>query len=357
MPARSPEVVFLDTQVFDSAGFNLDSKNFAALTKHLESKRLKLLLTDITRSEIASRIEKNVRKDVEAHDKLKKSARVIHKSADPKIAPIFDDLDPVGISGELNSVVKAFLDKYEIETLDATEGDTKSVFEKYFAGEPPFGDASNKKSEFPDAFVIQALEQWIEDNDEDLFVVTGDELFATACAANPRIHVKDTLAALLDHVASDEDAVANFIRQKLKDAKDDIGKQAWQAFEGLGFHVIDEWGDVEVELVSISLKGEPEIIDISKDSALAEMTFEARFNAHLSFEDSDTGVWDGEEKQLLFADQVSETHRRRDELVVNVTMTIDEDDDDEFAIEDVLLIEPEKGYGISPHKNDPRRYK
>lgn len=357
MPPHTPEVVFLDTQVFDAAGFNLDSKHFVALKKHLDSKRLKLLTTDITGSEISGRIDKNVRKDIEAHEKYKKSARVIHKSTDKKVSPVFEDLDADSISKELVAVVESFLNKYAIETLDATDGDAGLVFDKYFAGDPPFGNTSDKKNEFPDAFVIQALEQWIKDNDEDLFVVTDDALFGAACAANPRIQVKDTLAALLDHVASDDDALANFIRGKLKEAKDDIGNQAWQQFEGLGFHVVDEWGDVEVEKTHVKLKGEPEIIDIAKGSALAEMTFEARFNAYLSFEDSDTGVWDGEDKQLLFMDQVNETHPRRDDLVVNVTMTIDGVDADEFAIEDVVLIEPEKGYGITPFKNDPTRYK
>lgn len=353
----SPEVVFLDTQVFDSAGFNLDSKNFVALTKHLDSKRLRLLTTDVTRSEISARIEKNVRKDLEAHEKFTKSARVIHKSKDEKVAALFEDLEADAISRELIGVMDSFLDKYAIETLAATDGDAKLVFEKYFAGEPPFGEAADKKNEFPDAFVIQALEQWIEDNDEDLLVVTDDALFRAGGAANPRIHVKDTLTALLDHVASDDEALANFIREKLKEIKEEIGKQAWREFEGLGFHVVDEWGDVEVEMTSIKLRGEPEIIDHAKGSALAEMTFELRFNAYLSFEDSDTGVWDGEDKQMLFMDQVDETHPRRERLVVNVTMTLDGTDPDEFALEDVFLIEPEKGYGFTPFKNDPTRYK
>ncbi len=357
MATHSPEVVFLDTQAFDAAGFNLRSQHFVALTKHLDSKRLKLLTTDITRAEIAARIEKNVQKEVDAHEKYKKGARVIHLSADKTIAAVFGELDAHVIGKEISATVTEFLDKYEVETLEAMGGDAEPVFEKYFADEPPFGNTSDKKNEFPDAFVIQALEEWIEDNDEDVFVVTNDGLFGAACAKNNRIHVKESIAGLLDYVASDDEALANFIREQLKTAKDEIGKQAWQAFEGLGFHVVDEWGDVEVELTSIRLRGEPEVIDIAKDTALAEMTFEGRFNAYLSFEDSDTGIWDAEDKQMLFMDNVSETHPRRDQLVVNVSITFDGTDPSEFSVEDVTLIEPETGYGITPFKNDPTRYK
>ena len=40
--------------------------------------------------------------------------------------------------------------------------DVEDVFALYFAGQPPFSSTGNKKSEFPDAFVILALKQYIQ---------------------------------------------------------------------------------------------------------------------------------------------------------------------------------------------------
>jgi hypothetical protein len=39
------------------------------------------------------------------------------------------------------------------------------IFEKYFAGISPFSHTADKKFEFPDAFVLEALGQWAEDRE------------------------------------------------------------------------------------------------------------------------------------------------------------------------------------------------
>lgn len=357
MAKKIAETVFLDTQVFYDAKFNLNSKSLAALRKHLESGRLSLLTTDITNNEIQAGIDKTVHAEVAVHKRFAKDAAVLQTSGNANVKGALAKLDKKVITDELQAAMQQFIDKYSTETLEATQGDAEPVFEKYFAGKPPFGNPADKKNEFPDAFVAQALLEWVDDNEEELIVVTGDKHFQEAFEASAAVHVKTNLVGVLDHVNSDNKKLARFLKARFKANKNKIAKQAWTHFESLGFHVIDEWGDVEVELHEIELEDDPEIVDISGKSVLAEMTFSLSFDAHLSFDDSDTGVWDGEDRVLLFQDHVNESHHASETLVVQVTASFANIDPNEFSVEDVVLIEPSKGYGFVPSKNAGYPYK
>lgn len=218
--------------------------------------------------------------------------------------------------------------------------------ERYFAGKPPFGAAAEKKHEFPDAFVAEALKEWTEDNEEELFVVSGDDLFCEACEERDEIHVKSTLVEVPDHVASDDEKVAKFIRDQLEAHAQEIGQQAGDRFEELGFYLIDEWGDVEIEITKVTLSGEPEIIDIGVKEANAQMVFDLEYNADLSWDDSSTDVYDSEEGRMMFMETRSTIVRKTHEVVVDVHLTFNGLDPDEFDVEEVDLVEPMNSIGI-----------
>lgn len=76
------------------------------------------------------------------------------------------------------------------------------IFGKYFAGAPPFSDAANKKFEFLDAFVVQALAKLAEDREEFVFVISGDKLFRHASIKFTGLVPMTTLAELLDYLAN-----------------------------------------------------------------------------------------------------------------------------------------------------------
>jgi hypothetical protein len=48
--------------------------------------------------------------------------------------------------------------------VDVNMASVADVFDKYFEAAPPFAEQGAKKSEFPDAFVVSALEKWCQDN-------------------------------------------------------------------------------------------------------------------------------------------------------------------------------------------------
>ena len=123
------------------------------------------------------------------------------------------------------------------------------VFEKYFATKPPFG-TGNKKSEFPDAFVVNGLVEWTQKNAEPLYVISGDKPFQNACQPHKTLDEYATLSTLLDRIIVD-DAVADFIRGQILERIEVIKEDAKHEFKDRMYNVDDEDGDAAMSLKSL----------------------------------------------------------------------------------------------------------
>jgi hypothetical protein len=223
----------------------------------------------------------------------------------------------------------------------------------YFAQAAPFG-SGEKRKEFPDAFVVEALAAWAEEDGDGLFVVSADELFRKACGKREGLRPEKELRDVLDQVVTDE-KLADFVRAQLTVHAATIAQTAKSDFEGLGFHVEDEWGDAKVGVTDINLDEEPDILEIDDSTATAHMTFKAQYDADLSYDDSTTGIYDSEDKQMLFMDHVTKTVSDEIDLVVQVEVAFDGLKPRKFQVVPVDLVEPSRGFGIPTSESDDGR--
>jgi hypothetical protein len=74
--------------------------------------------------------------------------------------------------------------------------------------------------------------------------------------------------------------------------------------------------------------------------AVAEMSFTVHFTADLSYDDSTTGIYDGEDDRMLFVDRRYETVQRMAHLKVEVQVGFQGIDPDSFEVIDVILKRP-----------------
>ena len=189
-----PEVVSIDTQVFVATSFNFDGPAFQALRTHLESGRLRLILTDITVREVKDRIAKSVANELISQKKFRKESRTLQHSSLAEVRTALAKVSEEAVIADLCGQFDAFLEQTKAKIIDTSGVSAGPVFEKYFADEPPFAAGDKKKFEFPDAFAIQALAEWTEDHCQELFVVSGDELYRKGCEWCAQMHAKTTLA-------------------------------------------------------------------------------------------------------------------------------------------------------------------
>jgi hypothetical protein len=343
-----PEALFLDTEVFENASFSFKTQQFSSLKRHLSSGRLRLVTTDITVAEIKARIGERVEAATLAHQVFRRNARVLRSSSLADVAATLIDLSPDKIAADLHAALARFMRANDTAVVDTSLQPIGHVFKRYFARTPPFGASKEKRNEFPDAFVVQALADWSRKNKAELFVVSGDVLFIEACREHSALHPKKDLAAVLDHVASDDQKLADFIRAELVSHTGEVASELRSQFQDLGFYVDGEDGDVEMELGEADLSEDPEILEVGNKSATLQVTFDAHYTAGLSYDDSTTGMWDGEDKVMRFME-----HRNVDvdgsiELVGHVRVAFSGVSHRAFRLERIDLVEPSSGFGIPP---------
>lgn len=337
--------IFLDTQVFEAESFNFRTATLASIEKQVERGTVRLILTDITVREVKARMEKTVLAQLEGLKKFKRNARVLRSSTLCEVKAALH-LDEKNVISDLRQQFEEFIKRTNAEIIDTSALPAGPVFEKYFKREPPFG-AADKKSEFPDAFVVNGLVEWAKKNAENLYVISGDKPFRSACQPHKMLREYATLSKLLDQIIF-ADSVADFIRGQILDRIEDIKEDATQEFEDRIYNVYDEDGDVEMSIQSpLELEGQPEIIEADDDSAIVEVHFMGKFDAHLSYDDSSTGMYDNETKSVIFMEHKHETQRMEEEFIVEVKVQFAGFDRDSFKIEETSLVEPDDAYSVS----------
>ena len=349
-PADRSDFVFLDAQVYEGNSFNYTNTAFRSLIEQLESKRLHLVTTDITVRETMVGIENNLKHDLAKVRKAVRDARVLRNCDVPDVGTALAALDVDRIVAHVQKEFTDFLAKYKAHVIDTSTQPAGDVFNKYFAATPPFG-TGDKKAEFPDAFALQALLEWCEQNNEELFVVSGDKPIRDACKEHTNLFPMESLAQLLDHVTADK-TLAEFIRSEVTKHSEEIGKTAAHDFQDRMYNIDDENGDVEIEVESVKVDGEPELLDVSQHQGIVEMRFQVSFLAHLSYDDSDTGTYDHEDKRMVFMKHVNETQKKTEELVVEIQVGFDGIDPADFSIDKVQLTFPDESYSFSTSKWD-----
>ena len=228
--------VFLDTQAYEAASFNTESAHFKTLARHLKSGRLKLLITDITKTEVHRRINERCREELTSLKRLRREARLLRTANGLTDLGLFSDADLDNVPQLICRAIDTFLDDHDTTVIVATAQDAGSVFQRYFDMDPPFGTGTKRK-EFADAFVVEALIDWADQQAELLFVVSGDKLFRCACQKGDHLDPVENISALLDNVASDNEKLAAFLREQLTGALDQITSIGKQEFEELGFYL------------------------------------------------------------------------------------------------------------------------
>jgi hypothetical protein len=285
------EAVSLDTQVFVATGFGFNGKSFEALKKHLADGRLQLVITEITVNEVRARIRQTVAEELVKQRSFVNGAKALFNSSLADVQTALKKFDPEAIATDLCGQFDAFLEETKATIIDVADLSVGDVLEKYFAGAPPFGNSETKKHEFPDAFAIQALAAYAEENDLPMFVVSGDKLFQQGCGVCSHLVPKKAINEVLDQVASDDTQLAAFVRSETMKRTDEIKAKAKEEFEDRFYWVEDENGDATVEITQMTPADETEILTIDKETATLQWSIAADYKADLSYDVSATAVY------------------------------------------------------------------
>ncbi len=241
--------------------------NFLELGKLCSERKLTLFTTEITRREIHAGIRVKAERAVQA---IKDAARLLHTLDAPELSAVrtlATTIDAGIIADVWAKAVEAFFKKSRAIQLPLANGSLDTILKQYFNREPPFG-GKNKKSEFPDAIVLQMLQA--SANGESVYAVSRDSDFEEACKHTDNLIYIQSLPELLNRV-NENDAAARLAKEVVDKNLKIFEAELSQALKSLEPRISD--GQGSVELHSIELDDIIDVLFISCFEHVATMDF------------------------------------------------------------------------------------
>lgn len=323
--------IFLDTSIVVGLNFNYAHPTIKRLLDLIQQERAHLLTTSITVAEVEANIRKQVHASSQAHAKFGKDAKILRNLEESEYRALFAPFTTGKAEECLIVQHKAFLEAAKAEVLVPPANCVETVFSQYFGNAPPFGDGK-KKSEFPDAFAMAALDEWCERNNQRVYVVSHDTDIKTYCEGNPRLiwleHPRDFLGLLLLH----DEKLAPLVNRLVESHPADLERAVATEFANIGFWLDDLEGevyDVTVEQVEIE---DHSLIEVTPESAVVEVSAKVSFSAEVEYDDLETATYDSEDKVLIPWRKISTTLERSEDISATLHLAINVDAPDFFKI-------------------------
>ena len=172
-----PTSLYIDTQVFVQNRCRFDTQAFTRLLDTFVKGGIRLLIPEMMERELLRKFDEQAIKA--AQDLIK--AHKIHPVASLSLIelPTEEELQAKCYQ-EMVRQWETFKQHFTVEKLSLV-GDLNNVVNWYFRKEPPFSNPKKPK-EFPDAFILSALEHYHKEHKANIAVVSGDGDFQEVCA-------------------------------------------------------------------------------------------------------------------------------------------------------------------------------
>jgi hypothetical protein len=325
--------ISVDTNIFDEKGLQLHSAVLLAVSR-LAALHFDFLLSSTVAREIKRHLERS------ATDALRnaKKAVGIALGAFETESPTRDDIiDQICGGQTANAAAEKRFNDYLVATHcevldDNAHVDTAKLFNAYFAGDPPFGTGS-KKSEFPDALALYALEHVAVQRAKDIIIVSKDGDWRSYCEKSERLHLVPDIERALSLINDPPVILRAALRAWLKDGdgEADIGGYLSGAVERLEFSVSGNAssGEMEAHAWAGELREtqwpEPDEIDIIDMEDLADGTMKVTLSIPLLLTvkvpiELEFSFWDSIDRESV--GMGGRTIEMDEELDVRATVTI-----------------------------------
>lgn len=291
-------VIFLDTNIFESAKFSYDSDNFLRFLEICEENNITLCITDVVQKEVYKRIKVNVKEQLERVNKnfIKLILSNLGVSVDSKLKLTEQLIE------KLTDNFNEFLSDYYVEVIKS-DFDQSLLIDSYFDITSPFSE--QKKEEFPDAIILLTIKKYIEDNDVEAYIISNDTDFEQFCSEN-EICLYPKLSDVT-HKLNMEDPnqeIRELYEKHLNNIKYEIGNNV-KSQDDFILYSYDSIDEVYVDNIIVQdvVVNKLDIIqfDSESDSLQLEVDISIEFFANASYPDEDTIIHDKEDGIYYYA--------------------------------------------------------
>ncbi|MCO7254445.1 PIN domain-containing protein [Dickeya oryzae] len=310
-------LVFIDTSAYETKKLQFGHFVLSRLQQLVEEEKIHLLITDVVRAEIENHLKKYAEAAVKEHKNFRKKGSFLCVADEITGGGLFPEINAEAVLNAAMGKFRALVDNRLTETVSVADVNPKQIFDDYFSGAAPFHREA-KKSEFPDAFSLAAIDAVARARQNKVYVVSDDgDMEAVAAANNNFIHLK-SIDVLLDLVNRNDEELAElstFADSILEQLKEDVIRMARAHLNDAEFMPVSssEYDPeiYEIEISSVSID-EVQLIDVNKDNAIYEITFKVNVTAGYDYEDYSGAVWDKEDRVYYGVEVSNDTYRHQE---------------------------------------------
>lgn len=186
--------IVLDTCFFVQKLFDFNNPEIENLEKFGQRGALKIFLVDITVREI----EKKIRDVVEDIDNRLGGSAFRVLSSFPLYKRFRNTYTKERMVSYLVNQLHAFISSSKTTIITSNNISPRKIFDRYFSEAAPFESSKgkNRKSEFPDAFMLEAITAYFVEIRERAYIVTNDSDWKAVCN-NTYIDIFDDRVAFI----------------------------------------------------------------------------------------------------------------------------------------------------------------
>ena len=298
-------MVFVDTSGYEKKNYQFGQHALGKLEKFVEEKKLYLVITDVTRREILSHLQKKSEEAASKLKKLKKEAMFLRNVPELPCFGVFEENSQEKIYEIVEQKFLKLLSHCNAEELSVSEVNPGVVFDAYFNNQPPF-DKESKKHEFPDAFALEVIKKVAEDRGHSIYIVSGDGDMKSFADKEESLIPLNSVDELIDLIVRNDEALtepSNFADEIFESLEAEIIESVKNYIVGneIISELITPYDDevlgYEVDNVSILKKN---LQSVTSEEAEYELELEVTVTARYIFSDYDRSPWDPEDKKYMF---------------------------------------------------------
>jgi hypothetical protein len=321
--------VFLDTSVFIQENFQFKSDKFDKLKHDSICEKVRVFTHEIIINELRSNISSEIDSAISNLKIARKGGKIFWNLPEEKVNFIFEKQDPEYYKQKLFDLMDDYF-KASKTSYIPNSYDVEKIFKNYFEKKPPFGEGK-KKSEFPDAFVLSALENWCKINDEKMYVVSLDKDWKESIKEFENLYCLESLNEFIQLSTLHYDTIAEISKEVFDENVHLIEDRLENIFLDLPFFIEEIDGDVTsveiktIEILDDFLLSTKSDNNLQKYSSKFELSAKVNFSTEVHYGDESTALYDSEENRLMIWEYIDKLIESEVEITVEVQLSFDKD--------------------------------
>lgn len=337
------KIKILDTGIFIKENFFHGKKINSLLSLSIKG-IIEIYITEITYNELKNKFSSFLDKAISNHKKFTKEQENWILRNNKNSDKLFEKIDKTTIETEFENKLDDFIKEGVIKVIPYKSINIKSVFDNYFQGLPPFGNG-DKKSEFPDAFSLGLIKDYLSTKGFDAVVFSTDKDFIKCSSSSLEITNEydkylDEKFKHLDKIKSDITNIL-FLQNKefLKQSFVDWYKSNLDDFS-LYYEAVNykEIYDLTIDEDDIEIGDlEYNIVNIEDDVVIIEVTGDVNVKVSVLTDDEEFMYYDSDDKSYHYLETNFETFEKKfnSKMIVTTEIISEEDYFEDFEIESI----------------------